>query len=297
MSLRRSALVFLILVLNAFPGGNVKDLASSLPDRVLDWKTFGKDMVYDRTTLYDYLDGGAEVYLAFGYKEVLVRKFADASKNEIHLDIYDMGTSAEAFGLFSCDRQDPEAGLGQESEYGLGLLRFYQGRYFVSITASGDEAKAEAAILELGRKIAPQLGPAGPPPELLKLLPAAGQKKSRTSYFHNAVHLSNRYFVASENILNLDEVTECAFAEYAMDSGEAGSLLLIRYPDGPKAQAAAASFRKSFLPEADAQGAALTENKKWTMASVRDRAVAVVFEATSKKFAADLQAAVKYPPA
>lgn len=275
----------------------MKELASSLPDRVLDWKASGKDMVYDRTTLYDYLDGGAEVYLAFRYKEVLVRKFADASKNEINLDIYDMGTSAEAFGLFSCDRQDPEAGLGQESEYGLGLLRFYQGRYFVSITASGDEAKAEAAILELGRKIAPQLGPAGPPPELLKLLPAAGQKKSRTSYFHNAVHLSNRYFVASENILNLDEATECAFAEYALDSGEAGSLLLIRYPDGAKAQAAAASFRKSYLPEADAQGAALTENKKWTMAAVRDRIVTVVFEATSKKFAADLLAAVKYPPA
>jgi hypothetical protein len=297
MSLRRSALAFFLLVLNAFPGGNVKELASSLPDRVLDWKASGKDMVYDRTTLYDYLDGGAEVYLAFRYKEVLVRKFADASKNEINLDIYDMGTSAEAFGLFSCDRQDPEAGLGQESEYGLGLLRFYQGRYFVSITASGDEAKAEAAILELGRKIAPQLGPAGPPPELLKLLPAAGQKKSRTSYFHNAVHLSNRYFVASENILNLDEATECAFAEYALDSGEAGSLLLIRYPDGAKAQAAAASFRKSYLPEADAQGAALTENKKWTMAAVRDRIVTVVFEATSKKFAADLLAAVKYPPA
>jgi hypothetical protein len=297
MNLRRSALAFLVLVLNAFPGGNVKDLASSLPDRVLDWKTSGKDMVYDRTTLYDYLDGGAEVYLAFGYKEVLVRKFADASKNEINLDIYDMGTSAEAFGLFSCDRQDPEAGIGQESEYGLGLLRFYQGRYFVSITASGDESKAEAAILELGRKIAPKLGPTGPPPELLKLLPATGQKKGRTSYFHNAVHLSNRYFVASENILNLDEATECAFAEYTMDSGEAGSLLLIRYPNGAKSLAAAASFRKSYLPEADAQGAALTENKKWTMAAVRDRVVAVVFEATSKKFAADLQAAVKYPPA
>jgi len=286
----------MLLVLISSAGGNVKDLAASLPISVMDWKASGKDMVYDRTTLFDYLDGGAEVYLAFGYREVLVRKFADEAKNEINLDIYDMGTSAEAFGMFSCDRQDPEAGLGQESEYGLGLLRFYQGRYFVSITVSGDEAKAEAAILELGRKIAPKLGPAGPPPELLKLLPAAGLKKSRTSYFHNAVHLSNRYFVASENILNLDETTECAFAEYAMDSGEAGSLLLIRYPDGAKAQAAAVSFRKSYLPEADAQGAALTENKKWTMTAVRDRIVTVVFEANSKKFAADLQAAVIYSP-
>jgi hypothetical protein len=295
MTLHRSAFVLVLLVLISSAGGNVKDLASTLPDRVLDWTASGKDMVYDRTTLFDYLDGGAEVYLAFGYREVLVRKFADAAKNEINLDIYDMGSSAEAFGIFSCDRQDPGAGIGQESEYGPGLLRFYQGRYFVSITVSGDEAKAEAAILELGRKVAPKLGPSGPPPELLKFLPAAGLKNGRTSFFHNAVHLSNRYFVAAENILNLDTATECAFAEYVADSGEAGSLLLIRYPDRVKAKAAAESFLKSYLPEADAQGAALTENKKWTMTAVRESFVAVVFEATSKKFAADILAAVTYP--
>lgn len=274
----------------------MKDIASTLPDRVLDWKMSEKDMVYDRTNLFDYLDGGAEVYLAFGYREVLVRKFADAAKNEINLDIYDMGSSAEAFGIFSADRQDPEAGIGQESEVGLGLLRFFQGRYFVSITVLGDEAKAEAAILELGRKVVPQLGPPGPPPELLRFLPADGLKKNRTSYFHNAVHLSNRHFVSAENILHLDAATECAFAEYAAASGETGSLLLIRYPDGAKARAAAESFCKSYLPEADAQGAALTENGKWTMAAVRDNFVAVVFEATSKQFAAGLQSAVTFPP-
>lgn len=263
----------------------MKDFGPQIPKQVLDWKASEQDAVYDRKTLYDYMDGGAEVYLAFDFREVFVRKYADAPGNEMNLDIYDMGSPAEAFGLFSCDRQDPAAGIGQGSEYGPGLLRFWRGRYFVSITVSGNEDKAEKAVLDLGKAVAPLLGPDGAFPEMLKLLPAAGLQVDRTSYFHNHVHLSNRYFVSSENILNLDERTECLFAEYDAPGGDAARLLVVRYPDAGKAEAAASSFLKSFLPGADADGAALNENKKWTMIKTRDNVLAVVFEGSSKDYA------------
>ncbi len=293
--IRRFVFIGLLLGLFVHSGGNVKDLASSIPDKVLDWKSSGNDRIYDRRTLFDYMDGGAEVYLAFDFREVFVRKFADAAGNEINLDIYDMGSSRDAFGIFSFDRQDPEAGIGQDSEYGPGLLKFRQGRYFVSMTVSGDEKAAEKAVLELGRAVAPKLGPAGEPPDLLKCLPPDGLKKNRTSYFHDAVHLSNRYFVASENILNLDAGTECVFAEYAAGPGESGSLLVVRYPEAARAQAAERSFLRAFLPEADASGAARTENKKWVMAKARGNAVIIVFEAPSKAYADALQSAVRIP--
>jgi hypothetical protein len=294
-NMRRFVFIGLILGLFTHSGGNVKDLASSIPGKILDWKSSGKDMIYGRQTLFSYMDGGAEVYLAFDFREVFVRKFADAAGNEINLDIYDMGSSREAFGIFSFDRQDPDAGIGQDSEYGPGLLKFWQGRYFVSVTVSGDEKAAEKAVLELGKAVAPGLGPAGELPDLLKCLPTAGLKKNRTSYFHDAVHLSNRYFVASENILNLDAATECVFAEYAAGPRESGSLLVVRYPDAAKAQAAERSFRGAFLPEADASGAARTENKKWVMVKVRGKFVVIVFEAPSKEYADALQSAVRFP--
>ena len=158
--LNASAGLFLIL----FAGGNVTDFGQSIPKKIMGWGAAGRDTVYDRKTLFDYMDGGAEVYLAFDFKQVFVRKFKGPAKGELALDIYDMGSPEEAFGIFSCDREDPEAGIGQESEYGLGLLRFWQGRYFVSITASDDEKKAEKAILELGKAVAAGLGPAGSPP-------------------------------------------------------------------------------------------------------------------------------------
>ena len=285
MTIARFLLVVFIPALLSLAGGTVKDFGPQIPKQVLDWKASGPDAVYDRKTLYEYMDGGAEVYLAFDFREVFVRKYADAAENEFVLDIYDMGSPAEAFGLFSCDRQDPEAGIGQGSEYGPGLLRFWRGRYFVSITVSGNEDKAEKAVLDLGKAIAPLFGPDGALPEMLVLLPSAGLKADKTSYFHNHVHLSNRYFVSSENILNLDEETECLFAEYDAPGGDTGRMLIVRYPDAGRAKAAASSFLKSFLPGADADGTALTENKKWTMIKTRDNVLAVVFEGSSKEYA------------
>jgi len=274
----------------------VKDFGPQIPRQVLDWKSSGRDAVYDRRTLYDYMDGGAEVYLAFDFREVFVRKYADAEENELNLDIYDMGSPAEAFGMFSCDRQDPEAGIGQGSEYGPGLLRFWRGRYFVSITVSGNEDKAEKAVLELGKAVAPLLGPDGALPEMLKLLPSAGLRPEKTAYFHNHVHLSNRYFVAAENILNLDEKTDCLFAEYRSGKGESALLLVVRYAGADKAKAAVSSFLRSFLPGADADGAALTKDRKWSMIKTRENVVAVVFEGTSKDYAGRLAEAVLRPP-
>jgi hypothetical protein len=274
----------------------VKDLGQHIPKQVLDWKASGPDAVYDRKTLYDYMDGGAEVYLAFDFRRVLVRKYADAEGNELVLDIYDMGLAAEAFGIFSCDRQDPEAGIGQGSEYGLGLLRFWRGRFFVSITVSGNEAKAEAAVLELGKAVAPWLGPDGAPPALLGRLPPDGIKPERTAYFHDHVHLSNRYFVSAENVLGLDGKTACAFAEYLSGSGASARLLVVRYPDAGRASAAAAAFVKSMIPRADADGAAPAEAGTWTMVRARGDVLAAVFEASSKEYAGRLADAALRPP-
>jgi hypothetical protein len=273
----------------------MKDLAQSVPKKVLDWESSGQDAVYDRETIFEYMDGGAEVYLAFDFRAAFVRKYKNPSGEEIALDIYDLGSPAEAFGIFSCDREDPEAGIGQESEYGFGLLRFRQGRFFVSITAAGDEEKAEKAILELGKQVAPLLGPAGPAPDLLLCLPESGLKKNRTSYFHAAVNLNNRFFISSENILGLGKDTDCVFAEYESSAAETAKLLVIRYRNEARAGAAHESFLKAYLPEAGPGGAALTENKKWTLARTSRNYLAVVLEAPSKEQAETLYSAIRFP--
>ncbi len=287
------ALLFCSLM--PFNGGNVTDFSTLLPKSILGWEAVLKDAVYDRQTLYDYLDGGAEVYLAFDFKEAFVRKYTGPGQKEIALDIYDMGSAGEAFGVFSCDRQDEEAGIGQESEYGPGLLRFWQGPYFVSVTAGSDEQAAEKAVLALGRAVAACLGPPGTKPELLHYLPPAGLRPKRTSYFHSVLSLNNRFFIASENILNLGRETNCLLAEYGQVADETVYFLLVQYPGESQAREAIRSFLNSYLPEGRQKGAAQTENKKWTAAKTAKNFAAIVFDAPTPEGAQALLSSIPFP--
>ena len=274
-------------------GGEVGDLSDKVPKKVGVFEMDGEDRVYDRKTLYDYMDGGAEVYLAFDFREAWTRTYADAAGRELALDVYDMGSPAEAFGVFSCDREDPEAGIGQASEYGFGLLRFWQGRYFVAVTAS-DEGVDEA-ILELGREVVKHLGPPGEAPDMLGFLPADGLRPARTSYFHSSINLNNRFFVSSENILRLDRATDCVLAEYETDAGKEAYLLLVRYPDDGKAGAARGSFLAAYAPEAGEEGLARTEDGTWVFASRTGRFLAVIFQSPSTDWSRRLVSSLRLP--
>jgi hypothetical protein len=73
--MRISRVLMLALIPALLAGGAVKDLSQQVPKQVRDWKASGPDAVYDRKTLCDYTDGGAEVYLAYDFREVFVRKY------------------------------------------------------------------------------------------------------------------------------------------------------------------------------------------------------------------------------
>ncbi len=279
----------------------MEEIARNIPTEVGGWTAAGSDRTYDRETLFDYMNGGAEIYLAFDFRGVLTRRYHaedagdPALTDEIVLDIYDMGSSAEAFGVFSCDVEDEPAGIGQGSEYGYGLLRFWQGRFFVSILTSGSLETAEAAILELGRTVADVLGPTGPEPELLALLPSVGRLDNRTGYFHGNVTLNVRFFIASDNILGLDRDTDCAIAEY--ERGETGkvTLLIVRYPDPDRAAAAESTFRTIYLSAAGESGEEQMDDGGWTRVMREETVLALVFDAPTVEIARELQAEIRFP--
>lgn len=285
-----------VAVLAAFPaGGAVSDFSAKIPSKIGSFLSEGKDRVYDRKTLYDYMDGGAEVYLAFDFREVWSRKYSGPGGRELALDIFDMGSAGEAFGIFSCDRQDPGAGIGQDSEYGFGLLRFWQGRYFVTVTASAEDEETGRVVLELGKEAVKHLGPPGDLPGLVTVLPAPSLRTDRTSYFHESVNLSNRFFVSAENIFQLDRSTDCIFAEYDTGAGGPAYLLLIRYPDAEKSIAARRTFVETYVPEAGPEGLARTENHEWVGAFLKGRYLAVVFDAPEPDWARRFIASIQFP--
>lgn len=263
----------------------VKEPYHSFPREIRQWSVREDDRFYDRQTLYNYIDGGAELYLTYHFQEAFIRRFTKAGdpETEIVLDVYDMGSSEEAFGIFSCEREDEEIGVGQDSEYGGGLLRFWKDRYFVSMVALGGEEEAKPVMMELARTVAEAIPSTGERPRLVSRLPGEGLVEDEIRFFHTMQCLNNRYFIASENILELDEETDCVFAAYERDR-ETGFVLLVQYVDERDAESAYGSFLQVYMPEADPSGSARMENGRWTLARTEGPYLFVVFDAPTREW-------------
>jgi hypothetical protein len=104
--------------------------AISLPAAVEGWTWDGQEAHYDARTVFEYLDGAGELYLAYGFEQLAVRRFEQAGQPPLTLECYRMATAEAAFGVFSFERQGESIGIGQGSEQGGGLLRFWKGRSF-----------------------------------------------------------------------------------------------------------------------------------------------------------------------
>lgn len=258
----------------------MKEPYDAIPTQARDWSVYEADRLYEQQTIANHIDDGAELYLAFGFQEAFIRRYSkvDEPDVEIILDVYDMGSSAEAFGIFSCEREDEDIGIGQGSEYGGGVLRFWKDRYFVSLVSLGEEEYAKPAMMDIARGVADAIPEEGTLPVLASRLPGEGLLESDLRYFHNMQCLNNAFFLASENILTLDKESNCVFAPYERDE-EAGFLLLVEYVDHQKTSAALESFLSAFMPEAETPGILQMSTGRWTHAMVADRFLAVVFDA------------------
>ena len=264
----------------------------SLPAEAAGWTWDQKQMEYNsKEALFDYMDGAAELYLAYGFQRLTVRKFEKSSQPPITLELYEMASSEDAYGLFSFDRQDEAAGIGQGSEFGGGLLRFWKGKYFASIYADGEGAEVESAILAMGRATAELIQETGPEPKLVDLIPGKdfGLVDRSARYLKSHVLLNQRFFIAHQNILNLSRRTEAVLAQYTREKQKT-HLLLIRYPGVREAKDAYQSFMAAYLPDAGGKDLVKTEDQKWTMARQRVEAVIVVFGAPT---AADAEVLLK----
>jgi hypothetical protein len=278
-------MVWIFTVAGIVKGGEKGNMNQEipLPSEASGWKWDGEEKKYNSRALFDYIDGAAELYLAYGFQNLTVRRFEKPNQPPIIVELYEMASSEDAYGVFSFERQDEAIGIGQGSEFGGGLLRFWRGKYFVNIYADGDGAEVESAILKMGRAAADSIPSSGPEPKLVGFIPGKdfGLVDKSVRYLKSHVLLKQRFFIAHQNILNLSRKTEAILAQYIQDKQKT-QLLLIQYPNPKEAGDAYQSFMKTYLPDAGGKDHAKTEDRKWTFARQRNEFVLIVFGAPTE---------------
>lgn len=260
--------------------GVLQRLGSLLPGGIQGWTPGATDDLYDPETIFSYIDGAGEVYRAYNFRHLLTRRYEKKDNPEIIVDLFDMGSSADAFGVNTMDLEGENPRIGQGGTYKDGLLSFWRDRYFVSVSAESETAATRAACLELGRRIAASIGKDGTRPALLEALPPGLAPETAVRYLHSPVILNRHYFVAAENVLNLDADVEAVLARMG-ERGRAGALLIVKYPSARAASEAFASFTAALPPGSPGASGAAAGNGKRGAVRLTANMIAAVLGADS----------------
>jgi hypothetical protein len=191
------------------------------------WEPAGKPETYTRKNLYDYIDGGADYYLAYDFRKLTVQRYR-RGRDEITVELYDMGSAPEAFGAWANDPPREQPRVGQQAAYAAGLLQFWKGPIYGRVFADHETPDLKRAVIGLGKEAAFAIKQTGRLPDLLKALPARGRVARSERYLHQETSLNNVLYLGSGNPLGLSAKTEAVFARYGA-KGET-KLLIVRYP-------------------------------------------------------------------
>ena len=294
MDLRKATLTIIAVPLIFFAGcieaqqeGQEMDISQLVPDEVPGWTIDGEDAIYDKETIFHYMNGAGEVYLSFHYQEMFVRHLKKEGEEGIVIELYDMGNSHDAFGIFARSREGEEAGIGQGSEFRSGYLIFWKGKYFATVYTLEESEASNEAVLHISGKIADNIGDIGELPGLLEFLPVENRDDDTIRFFHKYTDLNQHYFVSDENILNLSLDTDAVLANYNVGE-HYPFLLIVDYGSEDSAQAAYNSFLRMFMPEAKDTGIIQLEDNLWSAAKIHGNYVVAVFDADSETLATDL---------
>lgn len=141
---------------------------------------------FGRGSLFDYINGGAEVYLDLDFVKVGAREYIAPLEEETYftLDIYDMAEPVNAFGIFAAERygEKIEMGLGVSSYLSGGSLYFWARNYYVKIRADDEGATVDKILLAMGKHVSEKIGDPGKPPKELSLFPETNKIKSSEKY-------------------------------------------------------------------------------------------------------------------
>lgn len=159
-------------------------IESLLPKRLLDgWPQMGSPQTYNQKNLFNRVDGQAELFFKYGFQRSVAALYQNERnpKDQVEVDLYDMGNVLQAFGIFSRFRsEDRPAGVGLESYLEDTSLLFYKGRYFVMLYAT---EVAHSLLRRMAMTISSGIADSFRPPDEINYFPKNGLKPGSIEYY------------------------------------------------------------------------------------------------------------------
>lgn len=221
------------------PTDECSRLATFESNEVSGWKLAPPVSTYDKKSIFDYINGAAELYFAYDFRAVAATEYQNG-ETSIMIDVYDMTASESAFGIYSLNRY-PEANyvdIGNEGILTGTALDFWKGRYFCKVYSFDVSEKYQNDVINFGNRLASKIQEAGEEPTVLGSLPQNGLIPRTAKFFSKKLGLDNIRYVSEENVFNLGAETKGVVAEYQVDDTANFQLFIIEYPSPEEASSA-----------------------------------------------------------
>ncbi|MDY6856343.1 MAG: DUF6599 family protein [Thermodesulfobacteriota bacterium] len=165
--------------------------------KISDWTIREKPYEFDPQNLYEYMNGGADSFIANGFVSLQgARYYSKSNPNDsITIDIYDMGEKLNAFGMFQLKRGEQAASLkiGTASFETNGYLTFYKNKYFIEILSFVKSKTKKIQHRAIAYNVAEKIKGDTSSPWQLSLLPQFGRVKGSERYVKGEF-LNDRFF-------------------------------------------------------------------------------------------------------
>jgi hypothetical protein len=193
-------------------------LLSLLPPSgiVPGWVRTDSARIYRGKDLYLFIDGGADLFFEYGFRQVAVEEYHRGATESISLEIYEMNDPGAAFGIFSV-RSGGEVrpvDIGDGISFQPYYLMFWKGRFYVSIAASDSSADHRNGMETIARAIDQRLVASAGKPLIMQSLPH--DNLMNEGYFRGYLGLSAVRLLDMAEVFPAAEGAFGIYADYAM---------------------------------------------------------------------------------
>ena len=226
---------------------------------ILDWVQSRKPSTYAGKTLYRDRPTAPDLFHAYGFQQQAEVEYETprfGSKPLILLEIFDMGTPENAFGIYNFHvyPQVKFEWVGSKAILSGGYLRFTKGKYFIQIEGYEFATGIREAMVLLAKSIAAEIKDAAPKPQILNLLPSNKVSGSIKLFRSNWV-LRQIYSTLPVNVPQLSDTALGISARYqdkpdSKNWMDAQIVFIIRFPNSAAAKSVYTVYRDSVMEAA-----------------------------------------------
>lgn len=222
-----AASAMLLLMAQPAVGQESADLSKLLPaaDEIAGWKADGEPLFYTQDNLWEYIDGSAENFLSFDFRQVIAQDYVSAADRGLKVEIYEHGSPLMAYGIYAQMRSPGLAlhAIGNEAFSDEYSINFWKDRFYVRVAVFEKGADSDAALKLFSNAIAAGIEGGA------DILPA------ETSAFPEEGLVPNDLRYLTQGVLGREEFPPAFMGTYRF-GGEQGKLYLATLVDSAAAR-------------------------------------------------------------